>query len=217
MATREQALIATYGSFVVDVERVGSVFKQAMNGYVDLQHGTPLLNRSAAWYCLIELHDAWARFCRQVVLLSASGDIETRMGRFVSRSTTLAKNDDPESVLRQRLKRSKWNRNQFPWHIRQATIDAANLLTVGNYSWIAAGISAVSPAPEELCACRNFLAHRGKRTATHSDIQQLRSRIGAHTRNITVSSLPAIYVPGGVTLFEEWCIELQSLAFAAIE
>lgn len=70
----------------------------------------------------------------------------------------------------------------------------------------------------ELKSVRNFLAHRHSDTAQHRDIVTLRQRINAASPSIEVGCLPARYpTAGGLSVFEDWCIELGDLASAAID
>jgi hypothetical protein len=95
-------------------------------------------------------------------------------------------------------------------------VEAARLLSIGNFSQFSAAIGAAADAPQELKACRNYLAHRHKGTATHANINDLRIRIGVPVKVAGAGALAAQIVTGNITLFEEWCIELSNIASAAI-
>jgi hypothetical protein len=108
----------------------------------------------------------------------------------------------------------QWGRFGPPWYRPADAIKAANVLQIRNRITVSDGIGAVSTAPAELTACRNFVAHRGESTAKHRDLLALRLRLNAPPR-YRPDALATAYVRGGVTLFEEWCIELSNLAAAA--
>lgn len=184
-----------------------------------MESTTPDLQRAAAWHCLIDLQDSWVRFCKAAVLISAKGRVVTKHGLRVARSPVVGKHDDPEVVLLKLLKQNNPHRSPFgpKWELPAITIQAAQLLDIANFAQFSAGIGATSPAPMELKACRNYLAHRHQGTAMHKDLHDLRRRVRAPAELVAPAALAAHPVPGsGVLLFEEWCIELNALAGAAI-
>lgn len=213
-------LLSFYKKFEKEVDIQRSTFVLALDGRYTLGSGTPRLNQSAGWYCLIYLHDAWARFCRNVLCASARGGACTLSGRRLSRSPLLKPGEHPLVGLKREWKKNKMGRMSKqgpPVHIPEIAIQAAGLLSIGNYTEFQAGIGAVSPAPSELKACRDFLAHRHRDTVQTEAIADLRRRLGIPAGWTTVGALAATFVPGGITLFEDWCIELCVLARAAIE
>jgi hypothetical protein len=221
VARRDDALVAAYRRFAKRTIRERETFRLALDGQYTLDHYTPLVNRSGAWYCLIRLHDAWADFCRSVLLLSAYGGVRTRQGVLIAPSPVLQPGDDALKVLEKSWKQNKqmcrWQKQGPPVDLPVVAIVAAQLLSISNLTSFSAGIGASNTnAPVELKACRNFLAHRHEDTALHHDIGDLRLRINAPASVTDVGELPAQFVSGGVTLFEEWCLDLETIASAAI-
>jgi hypothetical protein len=107
--------------------------------------------------CVIRLLDAWARFCRELVLTSASKQPETAGGIRLPLAPGIKDRKDALKALRAVYTR-------FPWEPRwvdpQSCLNAANILKIANYPTISAGI-AVTPSPvEDLRRLRNFLTHR---------------------------------------------------------
>jgi len=220
MPKPDTALIVAYRRFAKQVMRQREIFLLALDGKYTLDNHTPLINRSGAWYCLIRLHDAWADFCRSVILLSAGGGVLTRGGTIVARSPLVGAGDDALTVLKTQWKRKRLGSMQKqgpPVYLPSVAITAAQLLSIGNLAQFSAGIGASNTnAPIELRACRNYLAHRHVDTALDPDLALLRIRIGSPAWILDPDQLAARRVGGGITLFEEWCIDLDLLASAAI-
>ena len=219
MAATQERLVQTFRRFAVDVDRLESVFRDALRGGFTLDSATPALNRAAAWHCVIELQDCWARFCKEAVLVSARGGVVTRSGRTVPRSRLLGPRDDPEQELQRLWQQSygHWPRFGPSWEVPVRAIQAAQLLAIGNFAQFSAGIGAQAFAPQELKACRNFLAHRHAGTANHQDILLLRQRVGGSAFGVAPGALSAQFIQGQVTVFEDWCNELIALAGAALQ
>jgi hypothetical protein len=221
MAPRDRALIALYRNFVSELYRQQLTFVLALDGRFTLDESTPPVNRNGAWYCLIRLHDAWAHFCRQAILLSAAGGVLTKQGRLLPRAALLRPGDDPFVVLKREWRTTKqpapWMKQGPALDLPSLAVTAARLLGISNYVQFSSGMGATANAPLELKACRNFLAHRHFDTAQAPAIDTLRRRISAPAGTVAVGALAAQLIPGGVTVFEEWCIELGDLASAAID
>ena len=175
----------------------------------------------SAAYAVIRLHDAWSRFCRQLVLDSAQGDIITRTGLRVHRSPIVKPGQRALDALRSTYPLSQRNRRLWEprWHEPAQALDAATRLQISNAATIQAGLGLTKVAPlpafgnpDELRNCRNYLAHRSKLAS--DDLDNLRRRLGV-TKRITPDELPRIRIPGGATLFEVWCIDLMTRASVA--
>jgi hypothetical protein len=221
MAKRDAALIAAYRRFAKQVVRQREIFLLALDGKHTLDSMTPPVNRSGAWYCLIRLHDAWAEFCRSAILLSAAGEVRRRNGVLVARSPLLGPGDDALVVLKNEWRRTKqpeaMQKQGPPVYLPSVAITAAQLLNIANLTQFMNGIGASNTnAPLELRACRNYLAHRHVDTALDPDLALLRIRIGSPTWTLNPDQIAARQLSGGITLFEEWCIDLELLASAAI-
>src|SRR5271156_1740337 len=113
--------------------------------------------------CVIRLLDAWSRFCRDLVLKSASEQPFTVGGARLPLAPGIAGRNDALRALRAVYTKFPWEPR---WFDAQACLRAANILRIANYSTVSSGL-AVSPSPvEDLRRLRNFLAHRNEGTAT---------------------------------------------------
>ncbi len=219
MLPANQTLIQVNSTFSDEISLHRAVFLRALANKpstsgidLDLQH-------FAGWHCLIGLHDAWSRFCKQAIIVSALGGVVTRGGNHVSPSPVLPAGIHPLVFLKQ-----LWPGNGFgrcyddgpQWYDPSITDKAAQLLQISNYATFSGAILARADVPTELKACRNYLAHRQPGTENHRDIQQLRARIKVPRMTAHIEKLGEQIVSGNITLFEEWCIELNTIAATAI-
>ncbi|WP_392753991.1 hypothetical protein [Streptomyces sp. LN590] len=178
-------------------------------------------HRIAREGAVIALHDAWNRFCKNLILHSAYHRFETRSGRalrpIVGRNQTEALqflNANLAAICSKSF-------GEPTWFIPAATIDAASVLNVPNRSTIAASIgistihSTVSPTvgvqanaspPQEVQSVRNYIAHRGKSAAVR--LAPLMSAHGA----CNVLQLLDAPVAGGIRLFESWVFDMLDMA-----
>jgi hypothetical protein len=173
----------------------------------------------AGWYGLIGLLDAWSRFCRDIIIMSAVGGATTRTGTQLNRAKNLPAGVDPLVHIRSLWPSKGYGRcfEDGPyWHVPTNSAKAAQILAIGNEATVSGALLAQASAPTELRACRNYLAHRNPSTETHRDIQDLRTRISVPVATVHTEKLAEQLVTGGITLFQAWCSELQNIASAAI-
>jgi hypothetical protein len=90
----QRSLEGLYRAFLADATRMRRVFVLTRRGTHDIGPLTEDVNDAAAWDCVLQLHDAWARFCKAVVLLSAEGGSATRTGQVLPRVAGLARRQD---------------------------------------------------------------------------------------------------------------------------
>ena len=166
-------------------------------------------NQLACEMAVIRLHDSWARFCREVVILSSLGNVVTVGGQALTRS-------HPDMIHRRvftpvylRIA----NANQEPrWADSTACIRAATRLSIQNLANVSLALGAANSPAETMRRVRNFYAHRGHKTAD-----------GAKTTPcFPLGKQPTVfhlndYTAGGVTIFESWTQELFTVAAAAIQ
>lgn len=217
MSLPDQQLIKRYHAFIKAIVTQRETFRLAIGSRYSLDFSTPPVQRGGAWYCVVRLHDEWAQFSRDAVFISARGGTLTRGGTLIARSSLLGINDEPMSLLETTWKaahKGRWPRFGPPFDDPAIAIKAANHLAINNLSQFSAGMAAATNAPLELKACRNFLAHRHQWTAKHREITSLRSRIGAP--GVAVGELPAYSISAGMTVFEEWCLDLEDLAASSL-
>ena len=125
--------------------------------------------------CVIRLHDAWARFCRELVVLSTYAQPLTAQGQRVPRVSGIR---DRQQVIPALIKTYQRRTAEPFWHIPMECIDAAHRLNVANYSAIAGGLGRSSPQSptDQLRQMRNFFAHRNVDTA--QDVTQIALSLG---------------------------------------
>lgn len=158
---------------------------------------------------IVRLHDAWARYCRELVVSSAGERPTTASGIRLPLAPGIRCRRDVIPTL---LATFRGPRYEPKWARAQKAIDAATRLHVANVQQIAAALGASNSPAEELRVVRNFLAHRGVDTA-----RQVRALSVYSTRKLNWRLLAADHVGPGVTRFEDWVIRLEALAEAAIQ
>jgi len=206
-------------TFSAEIRRHQDVFLKSLANQpicteIDLE-----LQFFAGWYGLIGLHDAWSRFCRDVVVVSALGGVVTRTGTQLSRSAVIPANKTPLAYLKDNWPPSGYGRcyDDGPyWYVPTTADKAAQILRISNYANFSAAILASGDAPKELRACRNYLAHRNPDTENHPDMQALRGRINVPPATTLADRLAEEIVTGNITLFEKWCRELEITAITSI-
>lgn len=160
--------------------------------------------------CVVRLLDAWARFCRELVLASASERPLTAGGARLPLAPGIAGRKDALGKLRTTYTRFPWEPR---WTDAQACLRGANLLGVANYSNISAGI-AVTPSPlEDLCRLRNFLAHRNEGTA--AEVLKAAANIGTAPTSDVIGILESAIAPATSNVLELWIGQLQTMAMIA--
>lgn len=170
------------------------------------------VHRDCREMCVIRLHDAWARFCRQLIIISAGGTPQTMGGSILLLAPGISKPSEViPKLLSTRPRRKNFERR---WHDPASCIDAAKRLGIQNLAEVSAGIGA-SPSPlEDIRKMRNFLAHRGLETA--SDVRQVAQRLGFRA-TAKVEQIVSNRVSPGPTVFEMWVAQLQAMAWAAVQ
>ena len=163
---------------------------------------------------VIRLHDAWNRFCRELILSSASRKPITASGTRLSRAPGVNSYKDVVSVLLSTYKRRK---TEPAWHNPVECLDAADRLKVLNYAAISDGLSLSfsGPAPTtQLTALRNYFAHRNQVTS---------QSIANVAQGLLITPVPRAYelvskiVAPGTTLFSLWVIRLKTMAELSIQ
>lgn len=213
------SLSVPYTDFRVECEEILTSFSLPARG--DRHQFGIGSNRVAREGAVIALHDAWNRFCKNLVLRSSYHQFETRSGQ-VLRPTIGRNQTEALHFLGANLSAiSSKSFGEPTWFIPAATIDAASVLSVPNRSTIAASIgvstihSTVSPSvgvqanaspPKEVQSVRNYIAHRGKSAAVR--MAPLMSTHGASN----VLQLLDSPVAGGIRLFESWVFDMLDMA-----
>ena len=173
---------------------------------------TPLRqdSRLAAEMTVIRLHDAWARFCRELIVLSAYGGINTLSGLLLTKShPAIGVRGDVVPVLIGTFRKKL---TEPLWYAATECIDAGQRLHVQNLSTIAAALSASNSPATLLRDVRNFYAHRKASTAFKA----------FNAVNFVLPHRPNVfdlnsYTSGGSTIFRDWTLRLSAIAQAAVQ
>jgi len=202
---RKCHLIKLHAKFVVETYLLVQAFESPLiNDVCTLAH------RSCREACVIRLNDAWARFCRQLIIQSAACHAITFSGRVVPLAPNI---NVPSEVIPRLLAINNW-KYEPRWHDATICIQAARDLKINNYFDVSAGIG-LSPSPlEDLRRVRNFLAHRTKGTARQMEKVAKLLQLSPRT---SVDDLLQTYVPPGLTTFSKWVSEMQLMSELSIQ
>ena len=163
--------------------------------------------------CVIRLQDSWARFCRELVLLSCWAEPVTAQGKRVTRVPNIRRAHDVIPTLISTYRR---RRTEPSWHIPNDCIEAAGRLQIANYSTVKSGLGlSFSHSPTYQLRClRNHFAHRNEVTAKL--VRQLAIDLGIPTATVA-NLLPVSIVQPGTSLFSLWILRLRTMAQLAIQ
>lgn len=162
--------------------------------------------------CMIRLHDAWARFCRELVVLSAYAQPLTADGRRVTRAPGI---QNRRQVIPALLATYRRRTAEPPWHIPSDCLDAAKRLNISNYSTINNGLGLSFPQSptDQVNRVRNFFAHRNIDTVR--GVVQVARNLGlprvTHPHLLVVSRIQP-----GVSVFALWVSRLRVMAQLAV-
>ncbi len=162
---------------------------------------------------VIRLHDAWARFCRELIIISSYARPYSINGVIVPKAPDIRSRGD--AISRAKIKTRKGGRREPRWADANESISAAQRLSITNFLNVSGGLG-MTPSPvDDLRRMRNFFAHRNATTAKH--VRSIARSIGmaAQARPIDWASQPQL--PSGVALFEIWVIQLRQMAYIAVQ
>ena len=161
--------------------------------------------------CVIRLLDAWARFCRELVLFSATEKPLTAGGTRLPLAPGIATRKDALQKLQSVYSKLPYEPR---WHDAQACLNGASLLGVANYPNISAGIG-VTPSPlEDLRHLRNFVAHRNDRTAARVRVAATNILVAPTSDVIAILQSPSKSPPA--TVLQLWIRQLQAMSQIAV-
>ena len=163
--------------------------------------------------CVMRLQDSWARFCRDLVIMSSWAEPMTAQGSRVAKAPRIRRARDVIPTLISTYTRRTTEPN---WHIPSESIDAAQRLRITNYNTVKSGLSlSFSHSPTEQVRClRNYFAHRSENTAKL--VQQVAMNMGIPSRTIP-HSLTGSIVQTGISMFSLWVLRLRTMAWLAIQ
>lgn len=176
--------------------------------------GTPIsqqrLYRLSGEMTVIRLLDAWARFCRELVIISAGCNPLTVRGTQLARAPGIKRRTEVIPTLMSTYSRRRYEPN---WAQATECVDAAQRLRIRNFSTVSGAIGAVGSPVDDLRRVRNFFAHRGKGTV---DQVQL-CTFYVPSLNFDLESLVGQIVHPGTTRMESWIVNMRALGEAAIQ
>lgn len=165
-------------------------------------------NQLAAEMVVIRLHDAWARFCRDTVISSASGT-RTLGGTLIPPAAGITSRSRVIPVLLSKYKKRKF---EPKWADANECIDAAQRLAVSNLASLSAALGASNSPADSIRRVRNFYAHRGFNTASEAG----KTGLFANPLFPDVYQL-SMYSSGGSTVIESWVSGLVNVGTAATQ
>jgi hypothetical protein len=159
---------------------------------------------------VVRLHDAWARFCRELIVLSAFGRTVTLGGTPLPRHRLIKRYGLVIPTLLETP--GKGYRFEPRWADATQCIDAAQRLAIANFSTVSAALGATNSPAENIRRARNFYAHRKKGTALESGA----TKLFASQARLEVLDLAA-YTSGNIRVIESWVSNLNLVAMAAAQ
>jgi hypothetical protein len=169
--------------------------------------GNQRQSQLACEMAVVRLHDAWARFCRELIVLSAFGRTITLSGAPVPPCHSSIKRC--HLVVPTLLAKSGF-RFEPRWADATQCIRAAQRLAIANFPTVSAALGSTNSPAEDIRRARNFYAHRMKGTAKQSGATNL----FVSRARLEVFDLAA-YTSGNVRIIESWVDNLNLVALAA--
>jgi hypothetical protein len=158
---------------------------------------------------IVLLHDAWARFCRSLIIVSAANNTISVKGHRISKLSGIKNRSDVIPKLLSTYKKKKFEPR---WADAGECIDAAYRLRIGNYQQIMIALSVHNSPVDEIRRLRNFLVHRNHRTAC-----DVRSKFNLPTKQLTSINIAGDYITGGIRRIEHWMNILTIMSNQAIQ
>jgi hypothetical protein len=160
---------------------------------------------------VVRLQDSWSRFCRELVIISASERPVTAAGTLVPLAPGISRRSDALNALHVVYTRPPY---EPKWFDAQACLRAASILRLNNYASVSGGIG-VTPSPlDDLRALRNFLAHRSQMTAT--GVRDTAIRNSLPPKSGVIAILQSDSTNPGMTILQLWVKQLQTMALIAV-
>lgn len=159
---------------------------------------------------VIRLHDSWARFSRELIVLSAGGQPVTMSGQHLTLAPNISKISDVIPVLMATYKKKRY---EPYWARASEAIDSAQRLQVANFSQISSSIGSVNSPADDIRVIRNYYCHRSKSAA--DEIRGMPWYLSG--QKFDPWGIPAMPVTGGISFFESWVFQLRSIASVAVQ
>lgn len=197
-----------------ELDQIESVFYASTGSNRVTEYVVPY--RPAEDGCLVSLFDAWNRFLRVLLLMSAAGPVEGVSGQTYAPATVRT---EPEALAQiRRATRVRTTGGEPKWYDLRYVADLCAALELENGGQIVSAVTAshiqlgpfLVPSPlDEIRECRNFVAHKGDGTlAAARDAAGVRfADLVEHVRSKR----------SGVELFSDWKESCRTIALAAAQ
>ncbi|HDZ8835925.1 TPA: hypothetical protein RUX00_003984 [Aeromonas dhakensis] len=161
--------------------------------------------------CIIRVHDAWARFCRDLVFSSSIG-AATTSGVILKPVIVGRSFADFMQAYQSTFRRPP--RFEPKWANASDSLDAAQRVGVKNFATISAVLAAANSPADDLRKVRNYYAHRVPDTA--NKIKTIPWVAASRNLRLTPVDIPGALTTGGISYFEQWIRDLQLNADLAV-
>lgn len=210
-------LLETYKHFASEAQRAFTGFEAPLPVGTEFFEDCIVAHPYSSEMVVLRIHDAWARFCRNLILVSAYGNPLTASGIVIQRVRGFNNQSDVLTWLRTDFHRPYQNWEPR-WHIAHTSIDAAQRLGVSNFPTISSAL-ATTPSPiEDMRIIRNYFAHKSRRNAL--DVRQIISRLVIQYQlptNIGTNAILDSLIGPSTTLLWSWIMQLHRIAYYAIQ
>jgi hypothetical protein len=159
---------------------------------------------------VIRLYDSWARFCRELIIMSAYGKTLTLGGMRLKTSLPAIKSK--ALVVPTLMSTFKKQVYEPDWERADKCIDAGRRLKIMNISTVSAAIGAMNSPADEIRHVRNFFAHRRKGSSANA----LGTGYFPNLHRPVVFKLNES-TPGRGTVIDYWIRTLLAIAFASAQ
>jgi len=205
-----ESLLGCYRRFLAETAWLLTAFDAGLAG-LGSAHALGELHRLSGEMAVVRLHDAWGRFCRELIISSAGCRPFTASGvRLVCPPGIRGRPDVIPFLLNSYNKPRTY---EPKWAVSHDCLDAAQRIGIANFATVTAAIGSTNSPVEDLRRVRNFFAHRGKWSA-----DEVRSRFSFPVGSpLTLEALAGQLVPPGITRMESWVNGLRTVAGAAIQ
>lgn len=208
---RKKSLNALYGSYVARSRSLMSRSLASLPANPSEMAVCEPVHRDGLLFLVLRLQHLWGEFCRELVVRSAIGGCVTRTGAYVSPAPDVNHVRDLPTITKQFTKQP-FTGPRSQWEVPSFAMDQARFLQVANFNRISLGLSAVN-IMDYLKPVRNFIVHPNERTS---------ARYAQAARSLNFPGLSPIQLlsqrlPGGVTIFGNWILQLENAAWNAVE
>ncbi len=191
--------------FLSKTAQLNTIFCRTLNCTVT---GDPIAKAYAREMMVVRLQDHWARFVRELIVLSASGRAYTASGLSIpSTMGFTGVNDVRTWLVAQRPNRNR----ELDWHVSQIATNWSQRLGINNQRTVIAALGSTNSPEQQVRVYRNFIVHRTQETANRLQVENFR-----HNRTPPkLSATPELWTSGGIFLFTRWIRDFQLVARVA--